>query len=77
MNLGFEGVEAFSSYHSQEQSARFCRMTRETGRFCTIGSDYHGRLKPAIFLGKVNFPEDIERVEIESQARVKLEKYCR
>jgi predicted metal-dependent phosphoesterase TrpH len=77
MNLGFEGVEAFSSYHSAEQSARFCRMTREMNRFCTIGSDYHGRLKPAIFLGKVGFPEGIERTEIEKAARSKLEKYCR
>lgn len=77
MNLGLEGVEAFSSYHSAEQSARFCRMTREMGRFCTIGSDYHGRLKPAIFLGKVIFPEKIERSKVEAEARSKLEKYCR
>lgn len=77
LELGFEGVEAFSSYHTPEQSARFCRMTREAGRFCTIGSDYHGRLKPAIFLGKVAFPDGIERGEIEAEARSKLEKYCR
>lgn len=77
MKLGFVGVEVFSSYHTPEQSARFCRMTREMNRFCTIGSDYHGRLKPAIFLGKVSFPEGIERREIEREARGKLEKYCR
>jgi hypothetical protein len=52
-------------------------MTREMNRFCTSGSDYHGRLKPAIFLGKVGFPEGIERTEIEMAARSKLEKYCR
>ena len=73
LNLGFEGVEAFSSYHTEEQSAFFCRRTRETGRFCTCGSDYHGRLKPAIFLGKMAFPRGIERSEIEAECIRELE----
>ena len=73
LNLGFEGVEAFSSYHTEEQSAFFCRRTRETGRFCTCGSDYHGRLKPAIFLGKMAFPRGIERSEIEAECIRQLE----
>lgn len=71
--LGFEGVEAFSSYHTEAQSAFFCRRTREEGRFCTCGSDYHGRLKPAIFLGQMAFPPEIERSEIEAECIRALE----
>ena len=73
MALGFEGVEAFSSYHSLEQTAFFCRRTREEGKFCTCGSDFHGRLKPAISLGKMIFPPDVERKEIEGECIRALE----
>ena len=67
MRLGFDGVEAFSSYHSAETAAFYARLTRETGRFCTVGSDFHGRLKPAIEMGRVTFPSGIERAEIERE----------
>lgn len=67
MHLGFDGVEAFSSYHSAETAAFYARLTRETGRFCTVGSDFHGRLKPAIEMGRVTFPSGIERAEIERE----------
>lgn len=74
MNLGFEGVEAFSSYHSAERAAWFCRLAREAGKFCTCGSDFHGRMKPAIFMGRMAFPAEIERAEIEKECRKALEK---
>jgi len=74
MALGFDGVEAFSSYHTVEQAAFFCRRAREAGKFCTCGSDYHGRLKPAIELGKMAFTAEIERKEIEKECRRALER---
>lgn len=77
MDLGISGVEAFSSYHSVEQTAFYCRRIRGRGGFCTIGSDYHGRLKPAISLGRVAFPVGIERDGVERKARRALEKYLR
>lgn len=49
--LGIDGIEAFSSYHSPEQAEKFYRLTRERGLLATCGSDYHGKTKPAIFLG--------------------------
>ena len=75
LNLGFSGVEAFSSYHTPQQSAYFCRCTRETGLFCTCGSDFHGRMKPAIQLGRMAFPAGIERSEIEAECIAALEDY--
>jgi len=72
MDLGFDGVEAFSSYHSAERAAYFYRLAKEYGKFCTCGSDFHGRMKPAIFMGRVAFPAEIERAEIEKECRKAL-----
>lgn len=77
MALGFGGTEAFSSYHTLEQSAYFYRESLRNGKFCTIGSDYHGRLKPAISLGRVAFPKGIDRVGVEAEVRKNLEKHLR
>lgn len=51
LDLGMDGVEAFSSYHTPEQAAEFYRETQRRGLFATCGSDYHGKTKPAIRLG--------------------------
>lgn len=75
LKLGVSGVEAFSSYHTEEQSAFFCKRTRETGRFCTCGSDFHGRMKPAIQPGRMAFPPEIERGEIERECVQALERW--
>lgn len=51
LELGFDGVEAFSSYHSGPQAAEFSRQARARGLLVTCGSDYHGKTKPSIHLG--------------------------
>lgn len=51
LDLGMDGVEAFSSYHTRSQAAEFYRQTRKRGLFATCGSDYHGKTKPSISLG--------------------------
>lgn len=51
LDLGMDGVEAFSSYHTPEQAVKFYRQARERGLSVTCGSDYHGKTKPAIRLG--------------------------
>lgn len=51
LRLGFDGVEAFSSYHTPAQAAEFYRQATERGLFATCGSDYHGKAKPAVQLG--------------------------
>lgn len=50
-DLGLDGAEAFSSYHSPEQAERFYRRTAARGLLVTCGSDYHGKTKPAVRLG--------------------------
>ncbi len=65
--LGIEGVEAFSSYHSEEQNAYFLKKTREKNLLVTCGSDYHGKTKPAIELGGIKCT--IDQSEIEAQLK--------
>lgn len=49
---GIDGIEAFSSYHTQSQSFHFYCEARNNHMLVTCGSDYHGKTKPAIFLGQ-------------------------
>ena len=48
---GIDGIEAYSSYHSPEEAAYFAAFARENRLFVTCGSDFHGKIKPAISLG--------------------------
>lgn len=47
---GIDGVEAYSSYHSAEEAAFFAAAARENNLLVTCGSDFHGKIKPAISL---------------------------
>ena len=46
--LGIDGLEAFSSYHSREQNAYYYSEAVRRGLLVTAGSDFHGKIKPAI-----------------------------
>ena len=54
LQQGFAGVEAISSYHTPEQRAYYERLAEDRGLLVTAGSDYHGKTKPAIQLGKMD-----------------------
>lgn len=61
LDLGMDGVEAFSSYHTPEQAAELYRQALRRGIFATCGSDYHGKIKPAVCLGGYGkLPADFE-----------------
>ncbi len=51
ISLGFDGVEAYSSYHDRETALWLLRKANQRGIFVTSGSDFHGKTKPAIKLG--------------------------
>lgn len=51
--LGIDGIEAYSSYHSPEIAQWFLMKARQYGVFVTCGSDFHGKIKPAIRLGEL------------------------
>ncbi|WP_333648663.1 PHP domain-containing protein [Lacrimispora sp.] len=49
--LGFDGIEAYSSYHSAETAKWFSEKARQFDLFVTCGSDFHGKTKPMVKLG--------------------------
>lgn len=48
---GVEGIEAYSSYHHPGQTAYYCNLADRLGMIKTMGSDFHGKTKPSVFLG--------------------------
>ena len=52
LGLGFDGMEAFSSYHTREQAEFFYGKAQEKHLFVTCGSDFHGKTKPSIQVGQ-------------------------
>lgn len=51
IEAGLDGIEVFSSYHSEAQSDYFYNEAKGSGVFFTCGSDYHGKTKPSIQVG--------------------------
>lgn len=57
---GIEGIEVFSSYHTKEQIEYFYTKAIKNNMIITCGSDFHGKTKPNIEIGKFKFePKDI------------------
>jgi sugar phosphate isomerase/epimerase len=54
---GVKGVEVFCSYHSPDDVAFYYTRTRELGLVPTLGSDFHGYVKPNIQLGMCRYPD--------------------
>ncbi len=52
IHLGIDGMEAYSSYHSPSQSSNTAVKAKRHHLFTTCGSDFHGKTKPSISLGK-------------------------
>ena len=48
---GVDGVEVFCSYHNEQTAKYFYKQAQKHGLIITCGSDYHGKVKPAVKLG--------------------------
>ncbi len=48
------GMEAYSSYHSPEQTAFYLQQAKSLAVAVSCGSDFHGKTKPSISLGGVD-----------------------
>lgn len=53
--LPLDGVEAFSSYHTVAQAACYRQKAAEHNLLLTGGSDFHGRSKPDVRLGAIDW----------------------
>ena len=49
---GIQGIEVYSSYHSEAQISYYEKKAREAEIIVTAGSDFHGKTKPSIQLGE-------------------------
>ena len=58
VQLGVEGLEGYSSYHTPEENAYFVGKAQEHGLLFTGGSDYHGKTKPSVKMGQYGMAED-------------------
>lgn len=56
--LGLDGVEAFSSYHTDEINQFFYQKAIDFNKFVTCGSDFHGKTKPSIKIGQTGCTVD-------------------
>lgn len=67
VDLGIQGVEAFSNYHNEETVEYFYNKGKQRNVLVTCGSDYHGKTKPAIVLGECRCT--IDETSIEQQLK--------
>lgn len=57
--LGIDGIEACSSYHTAKTSFFYYKEALRMKKFVSCGSDYHGKTKPAVQIGGIQYPEGL------------------
>lgn len=62
-NQGLQGFEVYSSYHDQETTQFYLQLANQLNALITIGSDYHGKNKPAIQMGSVEVENEKEHLQ--------------
>lgn len=62
-DIGMDGVEAYSNYHTPEQTAFYCGQAGIRGLLVTCGSDFHGKRKPYISLGGIHCDDSAAYVD--------------
>ena len=60
LRAGVQGVEAYCNYHSPEAAAFWSEGAAAGGVVATCGSDFHGKVKPSIELGRHGAGAELE-----------------
>jgi predicted metal-dependent phosphoesterase TrpH len=60
INEGIDGIEVYSSYHDAKTIAFYQKKCDKYDLLVTIGSDFHGKTKPAIHLGKMGIKNEAD-----------------
>ena len=58
LDAGIDGMEVYSNYHDEEQTAFYEKFASENQLLITCGSDFHGILKPSIEMGEYGLKKD-------------------
>ncbi|MGB4612809.1 MAG: phosphatase, partial [Erysipelotrichaceae bacterium] len=53
INKGVSGIEVYSSYHNEDDIYYYNNLCDELNVIKSIGTDFHGKTKPSIYLGSV------------------------
>lgn len=61
---GLDGVEAYHSDHSPEQTRTYLDLARRFYLVATGGSDFHGRSKPMVEIGRPRVPVSMLRADV-------------
>lgn len=70
LERGAEGLEVFNNYHDDRQIAYFAPLVRRLGALMTCGSDFHGKTKPLIHIGRFNSDDRWDCYLADSVARL-------
>ena len=70
LERGAEGLEVFNNYHDDRQIAYFAPLVRRRGALMTCGSDFHGKTKPLIHIGRFGCDARWESSLADSVARL-------
>jgi len=62
VQAGIAGIEVYSTYHSEEQIEFYKRLAEKYCLIKTLGSDFHGKTKPAIKLGDIHCKDSEEEI---------------
>ena len=57
LDNGAKGIEVFNNYHDSNQIEYFANLTLQRNVLMTCGSDFHGKNKPLIDIGKYRIDE--------------------
>ncbi|WP_313585159.1 PHP domain-containing protein [Lacrimispora sp.] len=60
VSCGINGIEVYSSYHDESMVAFYVKQAEKFHLLKTMGSDFHGKTKPAIKLGYMSCHEEID-----------------
>lgn len=60
VSCGIDGMEVYSSYHDESMVAFYVKQAEKFHLLKTMGSDFHGKTKPAIKLGYMSCHEEID-----------------
>jgi predicted metal-dependent phosphoesterase TrpH len=60
VSSGIDGLEVYSSYHDESMVAFYVKQAEKFYILKTMGSDFHGKTKPAIKLGCMSCHEEID-----------------
>ena len=57
LERGAEGLDVFYIFLDDRQSVYFAPLVRRRGALMTCGSDFHGKTKPLIHIGRFGYNE--------------------